>query len=407
MLAILLVFSIAMPDAAPNPYAAEADRLTKAMIAHFYDEEEQIWRPRIATAESVGTEGYTFWSCLVAWQAIIEAAKVDPKTWKPQIAPFYDALEQYYDRADSAYCAWKYFPGNEDKFYDDNAWAAMACMEAFEVTADRRYRDRAIAVFDNFVKEGWDGTGFRWGTADEENRRDRTACSASSTALAALRVGKWRHDPEDLMWAKRALDWIRSELVSPQGLICDGFSSPSYRMNRTTWTYNTGAPIRAALEYAEQSGDSSYRDWARDLGDAAIDRSKAMYDGAVKNPKHKYWYDATFFVQYLADGLRQLTLATGDEKYLTEARRNADYVMAHLRDDDGLYWRTMRLWMIDEKRHRAFTQLTGQTTPALTPDGGERSHEPEDLKKPTGERPMTKTLLGNAGAARLLWLMAH
>ncbi|RYG87318.1 hypothetical protein EON77_02280, partial [bacterium] len=153
---------------AANPYAAEGARLTRATIAAFYDPKTKIWRPREASSESVGTQGYTFWPSLLAWQAIIEGAKVDPKTWRAKVGPFFDVLEQYYDRKGKAYCAWTYFPGNDDQFYDDNTWAVIACMEAFEVTGEPRYRDRAREIFAGFVRGGWDETGrlggLRWGT---------------------------------------------------------------------------------------------------------------------------------------------------------------------------------------------------------------------------------------------------
>ncbi|RYG86938.1 hypothetical protein EON77_02995, partial [bacterium] len=206
------------------------------------------------------------------------------------------------------------------------------------------------------------------------------------------------------------LDWLHGHLKSPNSeLICDGLTYPGYAVMPTLWTYSTGVPIRAALKYYSLSGDTTYRDWARRMGDACLDRGlQPLYDGAVTDPNKRYWYDAGFFVQYLADGLRLLSLATNDPKYMAEAKRNADFTYSLMRDpSDGLYWRNCRLWTINADRANAFYGLTGQSWPALTPDASERSQAPSALSLPVGQRPMTKTLLGNAGAARLFWLVAH
>ncbi|RYG24443.1 hypothetical protein EON82_10715 [bacterium] len=384
-------------------FAAEAARITRATISKFYDPKAKIWKPPVASSESVGDQGYTFWPSLLAWQSVIEAAKVDPKNWKGKVGPFYDVLEQYFNKGAHAYCAWKYFPGNDDHFYDDNTWAAVACMEAYEVTRDPRYRKRAIEIFDGFVRGGWDAKrgGLRWGTkAGIEDRKDRTVSGTAAGALAALLLGR----KADLPWAKRALDWIRVELSSPSGLILDGIKDDG-RIMTTIWTYNTGVPIRGAVEYARRTGDQSYRKWAIRMGDAVVNRSLSpMYDGAVKDHSKRYWYDAVYFVQYLVDGMRSLSIATHDPKYVREARREAEYVRTYLRDKDGLYLRNMRLWTIDEARRKAFLKLTGQDGPALTAEESERL---PDNSKPVEQRPIVKTLLANAGAARMFWLLSH
>jgi uncharacterized protein YyaL (SSP411 family) len=402
MIFSLLALSLAPTTAASNPYASEANRLTRETISAFYNPKLKIWKPPVASSESVGDQGYTFWPSLLAWQAVIEAAKVDPKGWKGKVGPFFDVLEQYYDKGAHAYCAWKYFPGNDDHFYDDNTWAAVACMEAYEVTHEPRYRQRAISIFDGFVRGGWDPRGgLRWGTkAGIEDRKDRTVSATAAGALAALLIGR----PKDRPWAKRALDWIRLDVSAPNGLIRDGMKDDG-RIMPTIWTYNTGVPIRAAVEYARRTGDQTYRKWAIRMGDAAINRSiSPMYDGAVKDPSKRYWYDAVYFVQYLTDGMRTLSLATHDPKYVREARREADYIRTYLKDKDGLYFRNMRLWTIDEPHRQAFLKLTGQDGPALNAEESERL---PDASKPVAERPFAKTLLANAGAARMFWLLAH
>ncbi|MCU0315340.1 MAG: hypothetical protein MUC92_01975 [Fimbriimonadaceae bacterium] len=87
----------------PESFQEEAQVLTERMFETFYDSGAGIWCPKVVpTAESVVTQGYTLWPSLVAWQLVIEAAKVNPEKWRSKIAPHYDSLEKYYDEAESA-----------------------------------------------------------------------------------------------------------------------------------------------------------------------------------------------------------------------------------------------------------------------------------------------------------------
>lgn len=138
----------------------------------------------------VGNQGYISWPSLLAWQMAIEATR-HASSWRPRVAEFYEVLEKYYDPRAKACCAWVYFPGNDDKYYDDNAWAAAACAEPYEVTKDARYLKRAAAVFDAFVESGGDREkgGVRWGTKPgQANRLDRTVSVTATAPLAGLLI---------------------------------------------------------------------------------------------------------------------------------------------------------------------------------------------------------------------------
>lgn len=412
MMALIALAMVASTDSQMN-FSAEAERLTGKIITTFYDQKGKIWKPPVATSESVGTQGYTLWTSLLAWQAMIEGAKVDPEKWKPQLGKFYDVLEQYYGKEDHAYAAWLNFPGMDDYYYDDNVWAVIACMEAYELTGEARYKTRAIDIFDNFVVKGWDDTnapgGMRWGTKPGyEDRSDRTVSATAGAALANLLLAKVNKPNERRAWAKRALDWIHTKVSAESGLIYDGFKAPGFERMPTIWTYNTGVPIRATVEYYRQTHDKKYLDWAKKMGDASINRSLSpMFDGAVSDQENRYWYDSTFFVHYLVDGLRELSLITKDDRYTKESRREALYIYKYIKDSDGLYFRSMRLWQIDERRLKLFHLLTGESDRKLSPDSSERSYEPSEMEKPVGERETVKTLLANAGTARMFWLLSH
>jgi len=402
----------------PGGYAAEAQRLTDLVQQTFWDPVARQYRAPVRSAESVDSDpvhdnGYVLWPSVEALHALAEGAAAMPRRYAPVIREVVGGLEQYFDPEKHAYNAWLRFPGNNDKYYDDNALMAISLAEAHRHTGVRGYRDRATEVMEGFLKGGWDASGspggMRWGT-DPGNpaTADRAACSTSMTALAALRLAKLGvEERANLAFAQELLAWLLENLQDADGLIMDALEPPDWRVRRVKWTYNTGVALRAHVELYRLTGDAAPLEEAIRLAAAAVRREGALYDGLVQNPEHRYWYDSGFFVPYLVDGLMGLHETTGEPALRGEAERHADYAYDLLRDrTDGLYWRNWRLWRIGEEQLAVWEALTGQTH-RLEPDDSERSKAAEFTNMPLEQRPLVKTLLANAGTARMFWMMGR
>jgi mannose/cellobiose epimerase-like protein (N-acyl-D-glucosamine 2-epimerase family) len=400
---------------ASTDFRKEAGRLTDLTMKTFWDSRAHLFRAPVMSSEAVPSEGatkngYTLWPSLLGMHALVEGEKKRKGHYKKQIAEVFDGLTQYRDPEKKAYNAWLHFPGNDDKFYDDNAWVMIIFIEAFETTGEKRYLDRAAEVM-KWQRSGWsDETGgMRWASNPENAQaEDRTTSATAGSALAAILLAKNGVDKdENLAWAKKLLNWIDTKMVDSDGLVRDGLYAKTWKVMETKWTYNTGVPIRAYVELFKLTKDKEWLSKATKLGDAAIDRTKGLYDGLVTDPEKRYWYDGSYFVHYLVDGLVQLSKATRDRKYVQEAKRNAEFAVKYLKDPiDGLYFRNWRLWMIDEPHFKAWKELTGNDG-KLAADHSERSLEPSAEKLPVEERPLVKTLLANGGNARMFWLLSE
>jgi hypothetical protein len=66
----------------------------------------------------------------------------------------------------------------------------------------------------------------------------------------------------------------------------------------------------------------------------------------------------------------------------------------------------MRLWRFSHKHAESYARLTGSLA-GFSPDDSERSMLGSDLQKLVTERPLVRTLLANAGNARMFWLLSH
>jgi len=170
----------------------------------------------------------------------------------------------------------------------------------------------------------------------------------------------------------------------------------------TKWTYNTGVTMRAYAEHYRLTHDPASLDKAETLAKAALDHRLPLYDGLVTDPAKRCYYDGTYFVHYLIDGLAHVRRLTRDSALAAaitaEGRREANYAYDYIRDSsDNLYWRNWRLWTIGPDQLAQWEKFTGQTTELKT-DHTEKSNDGKQW---------VKTLLANAGASRLFWCAAR
>ena len=240
----------------PNPIAAEAFRLTNATLNYFWDHNADLFRAPVKSTESVDSEGdfnngYTFWPSILMFIALADAELSFPHRFNVKLLEVFKGLEQYYDPGVHAYNGWVMFPGNNDKYYDDNGLAILGLVKAYLATKDQRYFTRANEIMDSFMKGGWDASGspggMRWGTFSESHpHTDRNACSTALAAISALLLAQQGVNREgNIAWATQLLEWIRSNLLDPSdNLVQDGLwwdsTTASWSLNPMKWTYNTG-----------------------------------------------------------------------------------------------------------------------------------------------------------------------
>jgi hypothetical protein len=411
-----------------SPFTDEARRLTDANMKLFWDGSSHLFRAPVLSAEAVASDathdrGYTLWASLLGFHALIEGEKLYPGHYNAQIATVYDGLQQFYNEELHAYTAWVRFPGNIDAYYDDNSWmviilveAYLACRKSDAKRADR-YLERAKTVMADFVVKGHDTSGkpggMRWGyDTTKPDTSDRGTSSTAGSALAALMLARAGVNAKFYTrWGHELLTWLMDNLQDKDGFVMDALIAPDWKPRRVKWTYNTGVPMRAYVEHYRLTRDVKSLEIATDLANRTTGRFGPLFDGKVDDEAKRFYRDGTYFAHYLIDGLLQVSQVTANivdkSRFAAMARLNMQYTLDYLRDPaDRFYWRNMRLYTIDETRLRIFEQWTGQSI-APEYDATERSQEPKYAALPVGERPLVKTLLANAGVARMFWLASQ
>lgn len=414
----------------PHPlpsFEVEAGRLTQATMDVFWDKNSKMFRAPVLSSETVSSDathdrGETLWPSLIGMQALVEGERARPGRFTAQIATVFDGLEQYYSENLHAYTSWVQFPGNNDAYYDDNSWVVIAFTEAAlvcRVTDPKKsaqYLNRAQTVMADYIVKGYDTSnnpgGMRWGTdTSKANTSDRGTSSTAGAALAALMMARAGVNTAFYTkWGNDVLTWLMTHLLDKDDLVMDALAPPNWEARPVKWTYNTGVPMRAYVEHYRLTKSQASLQMATKLARAAIDQNQGLFDRKITDVSKRVYWDGVYFVHYLVDGLLQVAQVTPDAKLAADARATARatalYVQTYLQDPvDGFYWRNLRLYTIDDAHLAAWEKWSGQTT-APEFDESERSKEAKFQSQPVKDRPLAKTLLANAGAARLFWMVA-
>ena len=133
-------------------------------------------------------------------------------------------------------------PSNSRRYYDDNAWIALAALESRDANYGRATAERLL----DFLLEGTRDFGtHRLGVGWVEGGSTHNACSTGSTGLVAARLANLSagRKADDLRHtAYGCMKFLTDLLTSSQGLICDHLR-PDGTVDAALYSYNQGLAI--------------------------------------------------------------------------------------------------------------------------------------------------------------------
>lgn len=204
------------------------------------------------------------WTVGVMLNAWVAAARVD-SSLRPGLIRYADAVEVYWNPKGPV-PGYDVLPGPKpvDRYYDDNAWMAMALVEIFELTKEKRFLDRAERAL-MYALSGEDaklGGGIYW---RESDKASKNTCSNAPVAAACLAVGKHRDGKKLRAKARAIYDWTRAKLRDPSdGLYWDSIDLNG-KIEKTKWSYNSALMLRTARELrlpeTNELAKACYRRW--------------------------------------------------------------------------------------------------------------------------------------------------
>jgi len=230
------------PEEKPFVYdfVQSADKAQQALNTQFWSVNEKYYNQN-----NDGHTGFNYWWNAHALDVLVDGYKRTKDA--AYTAKMDELLDGMYKKNGNKWT---------NNFYDDMEWMALACLRAYDATADAKYKTLAESLWGT-IKGGWttvNGGGIMW---EKNSPSSKNACSNGPAIILAARLYKLNGKQEDLDWAKKIYTWQRANLVeAARGIVWDGYGNFNEGM---VLTYNQGTWLAAALELYTITGEEQMR----------------------------------------------------------------------------------------------------------------------------------------------------
>jgi len=289
---LIIAFTHLHAQTTSSVYRERVDIISNNIYAYFYDSANALYYETDHVRPNEKKHSY-LWPLCALIQAADEAEIAIPS--KEYMPPVLKAIGQYYSDIPPApaYQAYVTKEEKDDRFYDDNQWIAIACIDAYNRTKQQPYLDRAEMIY-RFMMTGYDtisGGGLYW---KEGDKTTKNTCSNGPGILVALQLYKITNNKNYLDTAMVLYSWVNAHLRSPQGIYYDNIKLPSLKIDSAIYTYNTGTMLQSNVLLYAITRDKKYLTEAQRIAKAA---EKFFYTNG-KLPGN-YWFNVVLLRGYI------------------------------------------------------------------------------------------------------------
>ncbi|GLU55930.1 hydrolase [Dyadobacter frigoris] len=319
----ILCFSVtANAQPAETDYKSRVNALSKSINSVFYESETGLYKETNGKNDKLHSY---LWPLCALIQASNEAEQTEPG--KEFMKPVLAAIAQYHNTNPPVpgYQAYVTKEEKDSRFYDDNQWIAIACLDAYNRTKKKSYLDIAEEIY-RFQMTGYDeksGGGLYW---KEDEKNTKNTCSNGPGILVALQLYKITKKKEYLTAAIKLYDWTNRNLRSADGIFYDAIKIPSLKIDSAKYTYNTGTMLQSNVLLYRITKEKKYLDEAELIAGSA---EKYFY----KNKKlpGNYWFNVV-----LLRGYEELYKVNKNKKQWQFFVDDAERIWKNERDEKGL-----------------------------------------------------------------------
>ncbi len=258
------------PEAPLNQsrWSAAADTAQEALV-------RQFWLPdqNYLAKDNKGDKAFNYW-----WQAHALDAFCDAygRTKNKKYLALMDSLHEGVRKKNNGTFS--------NEYYDDMEWMALACLRAYGLTNDQKYKATADALWAD-IKTGWSdymGGGISW---KKDQRLYKNTPANAPAAILAARLYQLEKKKEDLDWALKIYDWQKKNLVDAEtGLVWDGKNRQGDNKIDKDWkfTYCQGVYIGAGLELYKITKQQEYLQESVQTADFVLQDSFFTANGVLR-----------------------------------------------------------------------------------------------------------------------------
>ena len=229
--------------------------------------------------------------------------------------------------------AQKTAPGFINRYYDDEGWWALAWIDVYNITHDRRYLDAAKFIFTDMTY-GWDSTcsGGIWWSKDRNYKNAIANELFLSVAAQLANASVEAHERATYLdWATREWRWFsHSSMMNKDHLINDGLTASCENNQKTTWTYNQGVILGGLAALHQANHDPATLTEAKAIAKAAISHLTDPQGILHETCEPKCGADGTQFKGIFVRNLRALNAVDPQPSYSRFILTNADSIWSQV-----------------------------------------------------------------------------
>ncbi len=198
--------------------------------------------------------------------------------------------------------------GGGTRFYDDNSIVGINLLDAYELTKDPIYLDRAARIIP-FLESGIDNKlgGALWWNEDykynpSQSEANKPTCSNGYATLFLLKYYKVCPEVEKakvLAIAKVLYTWLRDNLYDSSTKCYWNDKNANGTVNTRLWTYNAAVMIQNGIRLYEITNDNSYLSQAKITGQGAYDYFVKNRNGILAYTDTDPWFNTKLLLAYI------------------------------------------------------------------------------------------------------------
>jgi len=168
-------------------------------------------------------------------------------------------------------------------YYDDEGWWALAWIEAYKLTGEKKYLDIAEVIFEDMTT-GWSDEcngGIYW---KKNPLHYKNSIANNLFSLTAIRLYKTTENPIYLNWFNQNVAWyMESGMINIDIYqIEDGTNKECIPNRDQHYTYNQGVAIAVLTEMHLETQEKSYLELAEKIAQATISGRLVNENGILR-----------------------------------------------------------------------------------------------------------------------------
>ena len=265
-------------------------------------------------------------------------------------------LEEYFDtrRTPEAYASYIQSAPQSDRYYDDNVWLGIDFTDAYLLTHEAKYLQKAELIW-KFIESGTDdklGGGIYW---CEQTKESKNTCSNAPGSVLALKLFKATQDSSYLKKGQQLYEWTKATLQDPADQLYFDNIALDVNIGEAKYAYNSGQMMQSTSLLYQLTGQQQYLTDARNIAKSCYYYFFTSYtpqkgDSFRLIKKGDVWFTAVMLRGYI-----ELYQTDRDRTYLNSFDKSLDMAWKNARDEHGLFntdftgnTRDSRKWLLTQ-----------------------------------------------------------